>query len=431
MDEETKHIFLLGIKGVAMANIALILKKMGKSVTGADIEEEFITDEWLNKNNIPVQTSFSPEDLPQNTQLIVYSASHGGAANPLVQEAKKRGVKIAHQAQFLADLFSQFKTKIAVCGSHGKTTTTALLAYSLEQLGANPSYLVGSSSFNNLPGGAYNSKDYFVLEADEYGVNPPVDKTPKFLFLNPDIILCTNIDFDHPDVFANPDEARNAFLEFFKKAKKVILSPENKESTVKLESIASLRSDNPLFLNDKMASNMAGVVAVLLELGFEMEKIRKALQGFKGVKRRFEEVAHINDTYLFDDYAHHPAEIEATLNAARTRFPRRRIGILFQPHTYSRTRALLEEFTQSLSKADYAIIAPIFPSAREKREDSSVSSLDIEKRAQGDTIKAVSSKEESIQALKQKLQKGDVVFTMGAGDIYKLSDDIIKVIKSI
>lgn len=153
MINQSKNVFIVGIKGAAMANLAIILQKMGKHVTGSDVEEKFITDEWLKKNNIGLQTGFAAKDLPQNTDLIIYSAAHQGINNPQIAEAKKRGITIMHQAEFLGELAKQFKTTVAVCGCHGKTTSSSLLAYALTRLGTKTSYMVGTSDFNNLPGG--------------------------------------------------------------------------------------------------------------------------------------------------------------------------------------------------------------------------------------------------------------------------------------
>ncbi len=402
MLNEARNVFIVGIKGVAMANLAVILKKMGKTVSGSDIEEEFITDELLKKDNIQYSIGFEPSNLPFNTDSVVYGAAHGGHENSQVQEARKRGIRIYHQAEFLEELIKNFKTKIAVCGSHGKTTTASLLAYALLKLGARPSYLVGATYFNQYQGGDYLGNEYFILEADEYAVDPPKDKTPKFHFLHPDIIVCTNIDFDHPDVFKDLDHVKSEFEKFFKKAKKVFLCP----------------ADGDL-------KHTACVVQTLIKLGFKREEAEKATHDFTGAKRRFEQKAHIDNIYLFDDYAHHPAEIEATIKAAKERFKDRRIIVIFQPHTYSRTQALLAQFKQALQTADLVFLAPIFASARENPADFSISSANIIKEA------ACNSKEEILTKLKDNLKPGDVIFTMGAGDIYKLERDIIKIIKTI
>ncbi|MDO8609812.1 MAG: Mur ligase domain-containing protein, partial [bacterium] len=211
------NFFFIGIKGVMMANIAVILKKMGYQVTGTDIEEEFITDSLLQKENIKYFTGFLSEVLPSTIDCIVFAASHGGINNPLIIEAKKRKIKVIHQAELLGEIMKEFKTKIAVCGCHGKTTTSSLLSYALLKLRVNPSYSVGVPYFGDIKGADYLGNDYFVVEADEYGVNPPEDKTPKFNFLNPDYVICTNIDFDHPDVYKDLEETKNAFFKFFLK----------------------------------------------------------------------------------------------------------------------------------------------------------------------------------------------------------------------
>ena len=471
MLNKAKNIFIVGIKGVAMANLALILKKMGKNVTGSDVSEEFITDELLRKNKIRYTIGFNPDDLPKNTDTIIYSAAHRGTDNPQTKEGQRRGIKIQSQPEVLGQLSKQFKTTIAVCGCHGKTTTTSLLAYSLIKLGVKPSYLVGSPSLDGYDGGNYHTTvhgSYFVVEADEYGVNPPLDKTPKFHFLHPDYIVCTNIDFDHPDVYRNIEEVKKAFFNFFNGHKLILCTDDllnvqlikrldtkkiqtygfNKDADLKIGNIRINELGSsfdlcyktkhlgecllPLF-GKKNILNTTGVVLTLLNLGFSFEKIKKALVGFTGAKRRFEKIAFINDIYLFDDYGHHPAEIEATIQAARSRFPQRRIVVIFQPHTFSRTQVLKSEFALSLSLADLSIVLDIFSSARERKEDFKVNSLDIEKIAKEYNKNNVAyiRKNKLLNFLAKNLKKGDVVFTMGAGDVYKLKDDIIEVMKKI
>jgi len=464
MLRRAKNVFFIGIKGAAMANLAYILKKMGKNVEGADVAEEFITDEILKKNNINVKIGFNEQDLPETTDLIIYSAAHLGINNPLVKIGQKRGIKIIHQAQVLGELMSQYKTKIAVCGCHGKTTTSSLLAFALSNLKANPGYVVGVPKFNQYPGASCGKKDYFVIEADEYGVNPPLDKTPKFNFLNPDYIICTNIDFDHPDVYANFGETKSVFLNFFDN-KKLILSADdpatielinrlnkNQYATYGFSSNATLQIKNlkteadktgfemilkgkslgffeiSLF-GEKNVSNAAAVIYLLIKLGFNLEKIRSAIRDFTGAERRFEKIAEINNTFLFDDYAHHPVEITTTINAAREKFKDRRIIIIFQPHTYSRTQALLSEFTKSLSTADYSFILPIFASAREDETKFTVTSANIVSGK--NNLLAVKNSSELISKLKETIKDGDVIFTMGAGDVYKLKDKIISTIKDL
>ncbi len=214
-----KKVFILGIKGVAMTGLAVILKKLGYEVSGSDILDSFISDDVLKKYSIKYKTSFNPSYISKDIDFIIYSAAHGGEKNPQIQKAKKLDIKIFNQAEFIGELIKAFDNTIAVAGSHGKTTTSSLLSFSLINLGVKPSYLTGSSGFNSLPGGDYQEKNFFVLEADEYAVNPPYNNMIKLRYYNPDSVIVTNIDFDHPDVYENPKKIEKEFSNFFVRIK--------------------------------------------------------------------------------------------------------------------------------------------------------------------------------------------------------------------
>ena len=462
MLEQSKNIFFLGTKGVAMANLAVILKKMGKKVSGCDIEEEFITDKLLKDNKIEWMEGFDYKSLPKGVDLIVYSAAHGGTNNLLVIEAVKNKINIISQAKLLGELMDQFENKIAVCGCHGKTTTSSLLVYALNRLKQKPSYLVGVPFFSRHQGGDFQEKKYFVVEADEYGVNPPIDKMPKFNLLNPNYIIATNIDFDHPDVYKDIEETKKAFKKFFGDKKlianiddpnlvqcinisKAITYGESEkadyqiinykiseeETTFEIKNVGEFKI---LLFGKHNIYNATAVIVQLLQFGFKSDEIQEAIVGFTGAERRFELVYKNNDVYLFDDYAHHPAEIAATINAAKARFKDRRIIVIFQPHTYSRTKNLLKEFGESLSLGDVSLILPIFASARENSKFFDVTSQDIVDLIKGRSLKEdgpyFGSKEQVVQKLESILKKGDAVFTMGAGDVYKLKSELIKIINN-
>ena len=463
MLNQAKNIFFLGIKGVAMTNLAVLLKKMGKNITGCDLKEEFITDKLLKENKINWQIGFDLDKLPEKTDLIVYSAAHGGTNNPLIIKAiKNLEINIVSQAQLLGELMDQFKNKIAVCGCHGKTTTSSLLVYALNKLKENPSYIVGVPFFTNHQGGDFQGKKYFVVEADEYGVNPPQDLTPKFQLLNPNYIIATNIDFDHPDVYKNIEETKKAFKKFFD-SKKIIANIDDpnllrcidtskaitygesgkanyqivnykineNESTFEIKNVGQFKIS--LFGKHNI-SNATAVIVQLLKLGFKANEIKKTLIGFTGAERRFEKIYFKNNIYLFDDYAHHPAEIAATINAAKSRLKNRRIIVIFQPHTYSRTSNLLGEFAESLSLADICLVLPIFASARESAKDFKVSSKDIVDKIKDSLNKDCLYSNSNVQLINQLdkvIKTGDVVFTMGAGDVYKLKNEIIKIINKL
>ncbi|GAB4219321.1 MAG: UDP-N-acetylmuramate--L-alanine ligase [Candidatus Microgenomates bacterium] len=453
------NIFFLGIKGVAMANLAVVLQAMGKNVCGVDVEEEFITDKLLKKHNINVSYDF--KNLPKNIDLFVYSAAHKGINNPLAKIAIKKQIRLISQAHLLGKLMNNFENKIAISGCHGKTTTSSLLSYALNKLNQNPSYIVGVPFFkdsfgNDYDGGSYQDKKYFIVEADEYGVNPPVDKTPKFLKLNPDWIICTNIDFDHPDVYKNIEKTKEAFLKFFDN-KKLIINIDDKNLIAVYKKIKNKKNvltygfsklanyqiinyrineencqfeikfkKESTFISEKFTislfgkhniSNATAVIVQLLNLGFSLDKIKKSIKDFTGAKRRMELISK-GDFYLLDDYAHHPQEIRATLDAAKARFKDKRIVVIFQPHTYSRTISLLKEFKKALEIADLGFVLPIFASARENKNQYQISSSDIVKNSK--KLFFCNDEKDLINKLKKHLKKNDVIFTMGAGDVYKL-----------
>lgn len=455
MLQGVKSIFFLGIKGVAMANLAVILKKMEKKVSGVDIEEEFITDKLLKENNISFSTDFNY--LPENIDLFVYSASFQGLNNPLIKKAQEKNIKIISQAELIGQLMKEFQIKIAVSGCHGKTTTSSLLSYMLLKLCQKPSYLVGVPYFKDekkeYQGGDFNEKKYFVFEADEYGVAPPVDKTPKLLKFNPDWIITANIDFDHPDVYKNIEDVKNTFLKFFENKNliiniddKNILSIKNKIKAKKIITYGFLEGADYQIIDCNITEehsyftiknlgdfkislfgqhnilNATAVIVMLINLGFSVDEIKKHIDKFLGAKRRFELVKKTSDFFIFDDYAHHPEEIKKTILAAKERFKDRRLIVIFQPHTYSRTQALLNEFKNSLSIADYCFVLPIFASAREKKEDFKISSKDIVKNTKN--LIYVENEQDLNDKIKAVFKKGDVIMTMGAGDVYKLKLNI-------
>ena len=461
-----------------MANLARILKQMGKEVSGSDIEEEFITDEYLKKAQINVITSFDEHSLPPDTQLVVYSASHGGRNNAQVQTALKKGISVLHQAELLSAMVKEFHSSIAVAGCHGKTTTSGMLAYALRKLSKKTSHMVGVSAFSTIPGGEYKGNDYFVFEADEYGIDPPENKTPKFHLLEPDYAIITNIDFDHPDIYSSYTEVKQAFTSFMQKVMQkdtippvlflngddpsirdiafhlvpsayifygsseicdVIyddISNDERQTTFVLSSelydIKHIEIELSLF-GEKNVQNAAAVISMLLHLGFSINDIKEAIKDYTGAKRRFEQKFLAKDIYLFDDYAHHPAEIDATIVACQNRFPNRRVIVIFQPHTYTRTEQFKDAFVEVLSRADEALLLPIFSSAREQAEGQRITSDDLVKLAKKKgitTIQAFGTKEDLTEYLSDHIAEGDIIFTMGAGDVYKMDREIKKIVET-
>lgn len=421
--QSAQNVFFVGIKGVAMAGLAVILTQMGKRVSGSDTEEKQITDKIISK--FAFQTQSLGQSLPSNTDLVVYSAAHGGVQSSQVKEASTRGIHSIHQAALIAELIAFFPRSIAICGCHGKTSTTALVAYTLEQLSAQPSWLVGAPYFRGLSdnsdvsstdesakretreflGSNYNSNSsIFVFEADEYGISPPQDKTPKLLLYRPTHILCTNVDFDHPDIYKDLSHVHVTFDKFFAYAQHVYECNSN-----------------------SIQDNMRGVTTMLVDMGYARDQVERAMSGFLGVARRLESHGNKSGITFIDDYAHHPAEIRVALRFIREKYPKSRIVVAFQSHTYARTLTFLSEFVEALALADAVLIDSIFPSAREISTSDKLSALDVQNaaRTKGYThIKGFTDRNQLIAHVKSILAPHDVFVTLGAGSIYQIIDEI-------
>ena len=468
MDTYT-NIYMLGIKGNGMASLASLLKKMGKNVWGADVQTREPADELLDKVDIKV-LPFGVANIHSDIDLLITTGSHGGLKNPEVIAAQEMGIPVLTHAEALGKLMESFKTQIAVCGTHGKTTTSALLAYLLIKMGASCGYQIGAPSFSGLPGGDYIGNEYFVVESDEYATSPGTDNTPRFMFQNPTHIICTNIEHEHVDIYNTIDETKSAFQAFFRKlpqggaivycADDLILSEVVAESVTPSLTygygttdgtyayISGIHVDNGMSVfrlsigefdtgewitplsGEHNIKNITSVLVLLHKLGFNLDEVKKHLGNFSGSKRRFEHI-YDNESYsLIDDYAHHPSEVRETLKGARMTYPGRRILVVFQPHTFSRTKVFKEEFAEVLSLADEAYILDVYSSARETAQEDSVQSQDIVAYAHSKGYKQIQyvREEQVIEALDKELKPGDVIVTMGATNLYRFHSDIMKAI---
>lgn len=469
--KKIRSIHFVGIKGVGVAPLAIIAKEAGIKVSGCDIEEVFITNEPLRKAGIRPLVGFSKEHVT-GSDLVITTGAHGGFDNPEVQIAKKLGIEVWTQGQAVGQFMkgSLLGKKgfigVSIAGSHGKTTTTAMLATILKGAGLDPSFLIGTGDTPSLGGpGHFGKGKYFISEADEYATEPLHDKTPKFLWQHPKIAVFTNIEFDHPDLYSSLDEIRAAFLQFANNISQdgvLILGGDDRENQ-KLKKEYSGRiitygtlptndfvmkrvsiSGNQTFfwvegfgtslgefalrvVGEHNALNALSAIIVSLELGLPIERIRGELLRFTGTKRRFEYIGKLQSgALLFDDYAHHPTEIKKTLLAFKQSFPKKNIVCIFQPHTYSRTKKLFDEFISSFSYSRTVVIIDIYPSLREK-PDSQVSSKklsDAINRLYGHAI-FLPTLPDVVEYIDQKRFGEDtVIVTMGAGDIYKISEKL-------
>lgn len=457
-------IYFIGIKGVAMTALAVWAKEQGWEVGGSDVDEEFPTDVILKKHSIPYHKEFQPKNIPLDTDLVVVTGAHGGKTNIEAKYALAHGIPTVMQGEALG-VFMKGKKGIAVAGSHGKTTTSAMIAHILIKYGLDPSFIVGCGTINSLHTPAHAGKgDWFVAEADEYINCPQTDKTPKFWFLNQEIAVITNIEFDHPDAYSDIGAMEKSFLQFVKKTKNggfIVCCQDDRsiqnileniknldlitygfspKSTFVIESVSTKKgkthaiikhsNEHILLVLSVFGSHnvLNGLAASIVanQIGIPWFDITKHLSTFTGTKRRFELICD-KAIKLYDDYAHHPTEIQATLKAARMLYPHNRIIAIFQPHTYSRTKILFKEFSQSFSDASIVIIADIYASARES-VDTTISSAQLvsEIKLNQPNCYYLPTKEHVVNYIDKSAQSGDIIITMGAGNIWTWLPDITR-----
>jgi len=406
---------------------------------------------------------FKAETIEESrVDLVVYGAAHQGEDNPEVKKAKELGITALTQGEVLG-LFFNRKQGISICGVGGKTTTAAMLATILEKADYHPSYMIGAGSVSSLafPGKYDKNGKIFVTEADEYACSIN-DKTPKFCHQKPKMIILTNLAFDHPDVYRDEEETLKVFKNFIqtlpkdgkliangdsslirrliKKVKVPILTYGTKSGGDYLLTDYRIKDGKGYFslkgLNQEFclrvpglhnALNAAGAIIAAKLVGVGEKSISQGLEQFLGTKRRFEKIGQINSTLLYDDYAHHPLQLRATLKAAKQWLPNKRIIAIFQPHTYSRTKALLKEFARSFDQADQVIITDIFASAREK-DNLGITSQDLVEEIKPNQKNVIycSNKKATVEYLKKQDLENSAIFTLGAGDIFLWHEEILK-----
>ncbi|KXK12280.1 MAG: UDP-N-acetylmuramate--L-alanine ligase [Microgenomates bacterium OLB23] len=396
----SKNIYMLGIKGVGMTSLALLYHRMGNTVSGSDVQHEFITDTVLQKYGIKVHDGFDASHIAEHFDEIVVSGAHAHTQNVEFNELLKQHISHKTHAEALGAVMNHFKLKISVCGTHGKTTSSSMLATIFAQSHLKGAHHIGVPTFSGLDGGAYSGDEYIIVEADEYANNPFTDKTPRFNFQHPDIIYCTNIDYDHPDIYASLAEVQNAFIAFMRNSisqgGKVVYCADDPGMSKVVSELAhdhvfsyGLSKSADLVVQDVVDDekvtqfkavfkgndmgeytlqvggmhnvlNAAGALLTSQLADLQPEVARVGLAQFYGSARRFELKTQHNSTYVYDDYAHHPKEIAAVVSATRNKFPHHRIVVIFQPHTVSRTNAYAADFERALQLADKAYVMSVF-----------------------------------------------------------------------
>ena len=418
----------IGIKGSGMSGLAIIMKELGYNVQGSDYEKHYFTEENLIKNNIKI-LNFNKENIKDN--MIIVKGNTFNEENIEVQEALKKNLKI-YTYQEMIDIITRKYNLIAVSGCHGKTTTSSMLQHVLES-----NYLIGDGS------GEIKNSEYFVLEACEY--------KRHFLKYNPKTIIITNIDLDHVDYYKNIEDVIKAYQEFASIAKTIIACGDNiytkkikhnniyyyginennyfqaKNIEYNEEGISfnlyinkeyKYKFDIPFYGSHMLLNTLAVISTCYLE-NIDLKHIEQKLKTFKGAKRRFKETK-VLDNIIIDDYAHHPNEIKALIQATQQKHKDKKIIAIFEPHTFSRTKKFYKQIAEELNKIDYSYIMDIYKS-REKQEDYKgiTSNLIIDKLRNGENLK----KEDINKLLKHK---NSVLLFMSPNDLTNLESIYIE-----
>lgn len=448
-------IHFIGIGGISMSGLAEILIEEGFTVTGSDANESDLT-RHLEAKGAKVAYGQRAENITDEIDVVVYTAAvHPD--NPEFISATEKKLHILTRAELLGQMMKNYENAIAVSGTHGKTTTTSMITEILLSADTDPTISVGGI-LNSISGNIrVGGPDLFVTEACEY--------TNSFLSFYPTTEVILNIEADHLDFFKDLKEIRQSFRLFAEKLPengllvinkdiehmediieglpcKVITFGKDQESRYQAENISYdelARASYDLLVDgeviDKVTLGVSGehnvynslaAAAVCFELGISLEMIQKGLKRFTGTNRRFEKKGEVSGVTIIDDYAHHPQEIRATLETAK-HYPHKKLWVVFQPHTYTRTRAFLDEFAESLSLADEVILADIY--AARETDNLGISSKDIVERIEKKGVKVhyIPSFEEIETFILENCIHGDLLITMGAGDIVKVGENLLGV----
>lgn len=455
----TKHIHMVGIGGIGMSGMAEILIQRGYKVTGSDGASNETTDR-LKELGATIYQGHAPENI-EGADVVVYTSAVKATENEETKAALENRIPTIKRAEMLAELM-KMKFGIGVAGTHGKTTTTTMIGHVTQDGNYDPTIMVGGKvhSFDKT-NAVVGKGDVIVVEADEF------DRT--FLRLTPSIAIITNIEAEHLDIYDDLEDVKGAFIDYANKVpfygavivclddpnvrsilpdleRRIIsygLSPQAQVRAVDIKmnqftsTFTVMNDDQKLGVitlkapGDHNVKNALAAVATGIELNIDFKLIKKGLERYQGVFRRFQKKVEEQGVMVIDDYAHHPTEVAATLNAARKGWPDRRIVAVFQPHLYSRTQDLYKEFGLSFSDAEVLVITDVYPS-REKPIEGVTGKLisDTAEQYGHKNVIYVEDKADVTETLKEISKAGDIIITMGAGDIYKYGEEFAKELES-
>jgi UDP-N-acetylmuramate--alanine ligase len=450
-----EKIHLIGIGGIGMSGLAQLLLACGCQVSGSDLKHSRLIEKLRNLG-MKISIGHSAGNIQDQDLVIKSSAIRKD--NPELKAAEEQGIAIMNRAKALA-LLANKKKAIAVTGAHGKTTTASLISHMLVKCLFKPTVCVGGEIFSLDGNAALGDGQYFVLEADE--------SDGTLLTLHPLYTVVTNIDREHLDYYRNMEQLIETFRKFMDSTKKegcIFFSQDDLEVSKIMHSLdkrafgfglsseAGILARNIKMQDDQMRfaciyqgkdlgqiilqipgkhniCNALPAIALGLELGLDFKSIQEALSSYQGVRRRLQLKLKQKDILIFDDYAHHPTEIKATLNALKG-FPHKRILAVFQPHRYTRTKLLIDDFGSCFQDADYLIVTDIYSASEVPIEG--ISAKNIGQKAHEAGIKEVSclAKEDILADLLKRVQPGDLIAVMGAGDIGSIADELVKELKA-
>ena len=455
---KTKHIHMVGIGGIGMSGMAEILLQRGYKVTGSD-GAETETTRRLQELGATVHKGHKAEYI-EGTDVVVYTSAVKADENVETKAAIEKRIPTIKRAEMLAELM-KMKFGIGVAGTHGKTTTTTMVGHVTQDGNYDPTIIVGGKvhSFDKT-NAVVGKGDLIVVEADEF------DRT--FLRLSPSIAIITNIEAEHLDIYDDLEDVKRAFIDYANKVpfygavivclddpnvrsvlpeleKRVItygLTPQAKLRATDIRADAFTSTFSVIYEGEKLGvvtlkapgehnvKNALAAIATGIELDIDFKLIKKGIEHFEGVFRRFQ-LKYDNSCMVIDDYAHHPTEVQATLQAARKGWPDRRVVAVFQPHLYSRTQDLYKEFGLSFFDAEMLIVTDVYPS-REKPIEGVTGKLIADTAVQygHKNVVYLENKEEVTKTLKEISRSGDIIITMGAGDIYRFGEEFVEALES-
>ncbi len=448
-------IHFIGIDGISMSAIASIMQDRGNQISGSDLKKSLLTDKLIDKGAIFFNKQEATNIEQINPDIVVYTAAIN-KLNPELVAAQKSSAKVYDRAEFLGKLAKHYQKSIAISGSHGKTTTTAMVTSVLLKAGLDITALVGGE-LNEIQGNVkIGNSEIFITEACEY--------VESFLSLYPYIGVILNIDLDHLDYFRDIKHIIESFKKFSHNIKEhgyLIINSDDEYSHIITDDakckIISFGIDCPADLQAKSIKyrlggsfsqiyykntyvgdlklvipgkhslyNALSVLACCIALDKDLAIPLTSLSSFTGTHRRFEKKGHYKDSILIDDYAHHPKEVRATINAANSSYSPKKLTVVFQPHTYTRTKSLLEDFATSFNNADRVIITPTYAAreAYDKSADSKVLAKAISNHQKN--VSYVDSYEAAALLLENTIEPGELIISMGAGPVDQVLDLLLK-----